>query len=309
MNEENKIASVEQYLNAIYSKTLNLSKKYDSTECIWFRGESIDYKKTALVPKAYRTLVEAIDDEYFWAINGGLNDIINIERNLRADFNREALPYILSRKIENSAWNRCFLMQHYKIQTRLLDWTENALLALFFAIFENENIDAKVWILYPFSLNNFTIRTIVPDLNVREIPTTSDMKNNQEIVDNDGKLIHGELTRRYLQLDFDPKSMNAPTKYYPLAILPSFLDQRMTAQKSCFTIFGNQANGLKSLDRDILDYVIIDGKCKDKLLNELRLIGIDYNSIYPDLDGLGMSIAKKYEQKFKDISNRTIKNS
>jgi hypothetical protein len=314
MNKKNKIASVEQYLNAIYSKTLNSSKEKDSTNCIWFRGESIDYEKTSLVPKAYRTLVESIDDKYFAIKQLCLDDIKRTEQNISAEFSREALPYIISRKIENTAWNRYFLMQHYQIQTKLLDWTENALLALFFAIFEDKMGDAKVWILQPFNLNNFTIKNIYPDIDVSVIPTISDMKINQKIDNNCDEPILDKLTRLYINSDFDPEGMNAPitkppTKFYPLAIFPSFLDQRMTVQKSCFTIFGNQANGLKTLGHEIIDSIIIDGKCKGKLLNELRLIGIDFNSIYPDLDGLGLSIAKKYEQKFNDIRKHKPKNA
>jgi hypothetical protein len=54
----------------------------------------------------------------------------------------------------------------------------------------------------------------------------------------------------------------------------------------------------------IIDSIIIDGKSKTKIMKELLLIGIDYNSVFPDLDGLGKSIMYKYRDNFFD--NREI---
>src|SRR5262245_33980240 len=46
-----------------------------------------------------------------------------------------------------------FLMQHYGVPTRLLDWTESPLIALYFAIVDDdprsEKRDGALWVLYP----------------------------------------------------------------------------------------------------------------------------------------------------------------
>ena len=50
-----------------------------------------------------------------------------------------------------------FLMQHYGAPTRLLDWTDGALLALYFAIRElTRPRPAAVWVLHPAWLNCLT---------------------------------------------------------------------------------------------------------------------------------------------------------
>jgi hypothetical protein len=216
------------------------------------------------------------------------------------------LPYIIANGIENTGWNRYFLMQHYKMKTRLLDWTENALLALFFAVEDTSagQDDAIVWILQPFILNSFTINTILGShKNFMLIPHGVDTVRPASLVDSEGKISIDELITRYLKMDFDHEVTEPQTNiYYPLAIYPLYLDQRMTAQKTCFTIFGNKINGLLSNEKkdEFLYPIKIDGKMKHQILTELSLVGFDHSSIYPDLDGLGISLNLKYKSALND---------
>ncbi len=71
-----------------------------------------------------------------------------------------------------------FLMQHFRAPTRLLDWTESALIALFFAVYKEEKDDEKhesaVWMIHPLELNKTE-----GSIESREFPNTwSDHEGN-----------------------------------------------------------------------------------------------------------------------------------
>ncbi len=99
----------------------------------WFRGQGDS--SWGLVPKIYRPEFVTAD-----------------EKELRHKFQSAGIQLVGPTGPKNK-WNWYFLMQHYGAPTRLLDWTVNPLVALFFALephFEkNMTSDVAVWILDP----------------------------------------------------------------------------------------------------------------------------------------------------------------
>ena len=112
----------------------------DGPSQAWYRGQA-DARWT-LTPRAYRYRDISEDD-------------------LRSQFKRRASPFLTEGR-PNDDWEWYFLMQHYGIPTRLLDWTEGALFALYFAVRGPKLIDATassaaVWVVDPWWLNSLTI--------------------------------------------------------------------------------------------------------------------------------------------------------
>ncbi len=173
----------------------------------WFRGHA--NSDWLLTPSLYRYGSEA--------------DVFDKETGLRIDFQRVGSQLLVERQPANH-WEWYFLMQHYGTPTRLLDWTEGALTALYFAVAPrfrepaNTAKSAVVWALDPIWLN-YLVR---------------------------GRGVFAVPERATDWLASDPLADN-PTMEYPLALVPTHVARRIAVQRGQFTIFGTKANGLRDL--------------------------------------------------------------
>jgi FRG domain len=79
---------------------------------LWFRGvHNVGYP---LVPRLYRSDSEAAD-------------LLALEEDMLAEFRSRSRALLTTEMA--SDWEHLFVMQHYGVPTRLLDWSENALFA------------------------------------------------------------------------------------------------------------------------------------------------------------------------------------
>lgn len=301
MNSGNIITTVAEYVTEVQKLNMELSTK-SNQNLFWFRGESNNGFANPLVPGSYRILANSYQSE-----KSGLRcyseTVHKLEKNIDADFFRKGHQYLKELNVESNLLNRYFIMQHYGIPTRLLDWSENALVALFFAVSSKDNHnDGVVYILEPCELNNCTVQNILnTEKEFKKIPTTIDSMEKKELLNLDGELRINELYRRYLKMDFCNKVGEDEVSYFPLAITPPPLEKRMLTQSGSFTIFGNEIKGLIFNDKkeQFLRKVIIQKENKKSILIELDQLGINENSIYSDLDGLGSYLKRKYADEFR----------
>lgn len=278
------VKNISEFINAVLLKVENLQIEQEGT--IWFRGE--DSEHYTLTPNLFRKIDRSSESYCLDILNP--KDVDRIEQNIDVDFSRKASMFFGNKRIENTHWNRYFLKQHYGIYTRLLDWTESALIALFFSV-QNTSSDknGKVWVLSPYKLNTYSVSKLlnIPDRKFYSILTCGELGEKGSITNKDGELRIPQLLRKYYRMNCDEDE-----KMFPLAIYPTHLDERMAAQQACFTIFGNMVNGLDCDDakEQFVDCIYVDGASKARILRELRILGISNYSIYPDLDGLGKTI-------------------
>lgn len=181
-----------------------------------------------------------------------------------------------------------FLMAHTGLPTRLLDWTESALVGLFFAVWKESDHDGVVWMLDPLALNREAIGEAVfpntwtaPGVEYFKIPFTP----MPDRVNRGGE-------------DLGAK---------PVAVHPSFIHSRMSAQKSCFTIHGSNNTSLEEqfadsrfVEKGYLRKYMIAQNASRRILNELRVLGISHSTVFPDLDGLSREAKEDFLLEFAE---------
>jgi hypothetical protein len=202
-----------------------------------------------------------------------------VEDEIREEFASRA-PILSETPIAGSnPWDWYFQMQHFGAPTRLLDWTEGAQIALYFAVRDNPGFyDAGVWALDPYELNRRAIGR-------EEVIPPSDSGVNER----DLKLLGPWLPERFAR-DTRPPVM-------PIAVYPTHVTRRISTQRSCFTVHGSDTGGMDRLQKTrpkSLVKITIPSFCVRRIKKELETNGIDEVTVFPDLDGLGRAVCARW---------------
>lgn len=238
---------------------------------IWFRGQS-SLHNWKVRPSLYRRK------------RFRLSDALYDEDVLRSEFHR------LGRQLSNlprTHWDWYFLMRHFGVPTRLLDWTDNALAALHFAVGEPEDDapavgDAVVFALDPFALNAEVFR---------RARFRSFARRPSGVVSPEW-----DVAQNWLRKDLFRTKIRVQ---YPIAINPPCLEARTVAQGSRFTLFGCHRDGLVKLAgalRGSFSAITISAPAIPAVRAELRNCGISHFALFPDLAGLGRQLMLDWKQ-------------
>jgi len=259
------VDSLEGYISLVEKLRSKRGKR------LWYRGCGKASHK--LKPSLYRHKKHQTIDE-----------ILVLEKELLARFRQRSIPFH-SRPLTDE-WEWLFLMQHYGVPTRLLDWSESPLMALFFAVtLAAHKIgksgrpvfsgDACIWLLDPEKWNKHSV-------SLKSFPgsvlTTDDANATA----------------------YKPVGNVATMKLSPIALYGAHNSQRIVAQRGVFVCFGKDIRPMEvaydkeGFPTDCLMKLVLKKGRLPYLHEALRRQGITDSVAFPDLDGLAREIKREY---------------
>lgn len=241
----------------------------------WYRGVGMATTHK-LTPSLYRHPNKTEPD-----------DLLILEKRMLDWFRRRAVLYhSLASIAEGRAdhFEYLFFMQHNRVPTRLLDWTENPYIALYFALTSAPSPaveDAAVWVLSPTAWNQ-------KSLGEQWGPRGPLALEDQEV--------SGYAPRVSIEIPQLRAMRDESVAMYGISN-----SQRMVAQRGVFTIFGRSTDPMEQMydgngyPEHSLIKIVIPPEATEELLDTVVSCGFTDSVAYPDLEGLAMEIKRMFD--------------
>lgn len=262
------IAAVDAQLDS--ARARNPDVKFHQN---WYRG--ISSVEHALSPALFRKERAAPIDH------------LNAESGMMQEFDRHAILREGVAKGDQDKRDtilKLFEMQHYGVPTRLLDWTTNPFVSLYFALSSKHDgaNNPAVWICDPWAWN----RRILED---------------REWIDQGPAHVSEYAVQTYHPLGrtYDAGDV-AKMGPRPVAVVGIYNSERMRAQRGVFTLFGKNVNSMEEVySADValsssLYRIEIDKDKSGEIFDRLIQLGYTDSVAYPDFHGVALEIKRKF---------------
>lgn len=283
-------------------------------EPVWFRGQA--NTQWPLLPSALRD--DFLDAAYRWAVahptelqhrtdwrrQATLTETLAerrwlgsvVEQIANVQFRRQASPLLADPDDLRAVYMEA---RHAGLPSRLLDWTTHPLIALFFASYSEET-DGRIYAVNPEDYYYFT--TSEPQHYSDRSPgfEPTPVSDNHVAFTGQLPLLFGSTTGllsahhagpEYLS-EVDKQDHNHPfpsTKLEGvLPVLPTQHLPNIVAQRSCFTFHPPNTEGIP--DDKLLEPFSVPASEKQRTIENLRLLGVDESTVWPNLDGAAKAI-------------------
>jgi len=228
---------------------------------VWFRGQG--NALWPLRPKLYRHAKKKFN-----------------ENEIRMEFKLRGFQLMSETHVPN-----------YRAPTRLLDWTDGALIALYFAVeSQGRYTNSAVWMLDPVWFNDEVLNEV-----------------------DENNYVQGILLPHWKEADpwFPEPFEEVLHVEYPVAIDPPHVARRVSVQRSRFTVHGKSKRGLESFAIGMpelrLVKFVIPNRVGKQVLDHLSTCGIMETNVFPDLEGLSKELETKWTQLGFASSSKTRK--
>ena len=276
---EMKIHSLAEYINEV-------GKISARRGFFWYRGHAdADWQ---LAPSIFRDLISG------GVTNEQEKNLREIEANTNIHFQHQAKARERNFPHDDDQVGQLVVVRHHGLLSRLLDWSESPLTALFFAVEEvisgSKPNDSCVWMLLPGTLNENQWEPNNPYYSHARVPKAiARCAFNSKVTLEDALKVMG-LERE----------MKTETSGVVAAFRPQHTILRHMVQKACFTIHHTPKvmDELPGASEFLVKIIIPFDKRKD-ILEELQWAGISRDLLFPDLDNLAKHLNAEIKREMK----------